>query len=331
MNVEFHYYTVYYLAQQAGFTDTECSVLAYSSQYLDNALVSYEVEHDGGVYATAITHHFGFWDTSQEWEVWIPFHFFPAGSRVAEARRDGHYNLLDVRPNSERVKRMLVGALKSRNLYRVGIALHTYADSWAHQNFSGRNEEWNRLERRSALPPIGHAQAKRDPDGFDGEWRDPRLRPPHDVVNNRERFLAAAGRIYRYLATFNRRSFADEQLVLSRLERIMGPAGTPREARVADFVIECGMAEYSRMAWRREAFTPARGWQSLDEERELESALDKLNWLKDELLHKTKLMQREPARANPGFFASHLFKWDQAAQTQRQENLAALADLRDAR
>jgi hypothetical protein len=328
MNVEFHYYTIYYLAQQAGFADDQCRTIAYSSQYLDNALICYEVEHETGVYRTAITHHFGFWDTSQEWDVWIPFHFFPAGSRTAPGRVDGEYNRLDVQPNSDRVKQMLVGALKSRNLYRVGVALHTYADSWAHQNFSGRNEAWNRLDKRSALPPIGHAQAKRDPDGFDSTWKDPRLRPPHNQVDNRERFLAAAGRIYRYLATFNHRKFDDEELVISRLERIMGPAGTPREARIADFVIECGMEEYSRTSWRREAFTPPNGWQNAEEAGELESALDKINWLKDELLHKTKLMRREPVKAKPGFFESDLFYWDQAAQTQRQENLALIEDLR---
>ncbi|MFW5738001.1 MAG: DUF6765 family protein, partial [Spirochaetota bacterium] len=36
MNVEFHYYAVYYLAQQAGFSDEDARVLAHSSQYLDN-------------------------------------------------------------------------------------------------------------------------------------------------------------------------------------------------------------------------------------------------------------------------------------------------------
>jgi len=329
MNVEFHYYTIYYLAQQAGFTDSDCEILAYSSQYLDNALVSYTVEHEGGVYRTAITHHFGFWDTSQEWEVWIPFHFYPAGSSSATKRRDGEYNRLDVQPNSDRVKQMLKGALKSRNLYRVGIALHTYADSWAHQNFSGRNEEWNRLDRRSPLPPIGHAQARRDPDGLDQNWIDPRLTPPHDGVDNRARFLEAAGRIYRYLATYNRQSFADEELIISRLNRILGDPNTPRSVRVADFVIECGMAEYSRTLWRRQAFRSGDTERGEVELGELESAMDKLNWLKDELLHKTRLLRREPVTANPEFFRSHLFMWDQAAQTQRQLNRAALADLRE--
>lgn len=329
MNAEFHYYTVSYLARQAGFTDDDADVLAYSSQYLDNALVSYQVEHPGGVYETLVTHHFGFWDRGQEWDVWIPFHFFPAGHDADRPRRrDGTQNPLDVQPNSPRAKAMLVAALKSRDLYRVGIALHTYADTWAHQNFTGRNERWNVIDPDSPLPPIGHAQARRDPDAIDAAWRDPRLAPPADAVDNRRRFLAAAGRIYRYLATYNRRSFADEELVIDRLDTILGPPEFARESRVENFVIECGMERFSRLRWRKEAFDPPAGWSDLRWEVDLESSIDKLNWLKDELLHKTKVVRRRPVVARAGFFSSHLYRWDRAARAQKAAALAALADLR---
>ncbi|MFW5684916.1 MAG: DUF6765 family protein, partial [Spirochaetota bacterium] len=319
----------YYLAREAGFDDDDADILASSSQYLDNALIAYEVKHPGGVYETLVTHHFGFWDRGQEWDVWIPFHFYPAGPEASRPpRRDRGVNPLDVQPNSERAKAMLVAALKSRDLYRVGIALHTYADTWAHQNFTGRNEEWNRVDPSSPLPPVGHAQALRDPDGIDAIWSDPRLRPPGDTVSNRRRFLAAAGRIYRYLATYNRRSFADEELVVDRLDSILGPAEYARASRVENFVIECGMEPFSRLAWRREAFTPAAGWSALRAQVDLESTMDKLNWIKDELLHKTKVIRREPVVAKPAFFSSHLYKWDQAARAQKADVLSRLADLR---
>ena len=328
VNVEFHYYTVYYLANQAGFTSDDAYVLAYSSQYLDNALISYEVRHDQGIYETLVTHHFGFWDRGQEWDVWIPFHFYPAGADASHpVRRDGLRNPLDVQPNSSRAKAMLVSALKSRNLYRIGIALHTYADTWAHQNFSGRNEEWNRVDPSSPVPPIGHAQAMRDPDSIDASWTDPRLLPPDNRVENRRRFLAAAGRIYRYLATYNRRSFADEELVVDRLDSILGPAEYARESRAENFIIECGMEPFSRLQWRKDAFDPPSGWSDLRWEIDLESALDKLNWLKDELLHKTNVVRRQPVIARDGFFSSHLYRWDQAAREQKASVLTALSDL----
>ncbi|MFW5717742.1 MAG: DUF6765 family protein [Spirochaetota bacterium] len=329
MNVEFHYYTIYYLARQAGFPDDDCRVLAYSSQYLDNALVSYEVRHPRGVYETLVTHHFGFWDNRQEWDVWIPFHFYPGGRGVARPTRlDGATNPLDVQPGSPPAKATLVAALKSRNLYRVGIALHTYADTWAHRNFTGRNEEWNRIDANSPIPPIGHAQARRDPDVVDAQWIDPRLAPPENRVNNRTRFLAAAGRIYRYLATYNRRGFEDEGLVVDRLNEILGPAEHARESRRENFIIECGMEPFSRLQWRKEAFEPVAGWNRLSEEVDLESTIDKLNWLKDEILHKTNVVRREPVIAKETFFASHLYRWDQAAREQKAAALAALAELR---
>lgn len=329
VNVEFHYYAVFYLAREAGFTPEDSEIIAYSSQYLDNALVSYEVRHPSGIYQTLVTHHFGFWDRGQEWDVWIPFHFYPAGPEAAApARRDGATNAFTVLPNSERAKSMLVAALKSRDLYRVGIALHTFADTWAHQNFTGRNEEWNRTDAGSALPPIGHAQALRDPDSVDAVWTDPRLLPPHDRVDNRRRFLAAAGRIYRYLATYNRRSFADEELVVDRLDELLGTPASGRETRVENFIIECGMERYSRLRWRAEAFEPNGGWSRFEEEIDLESTVDKLNWLKDELLHKTKVLRRREVTAREGFFSSHLYRWDQAARSQKAAALIALADLR---
>jgi len=345
MNTLFHYYTVYYLAEQAGFSPDDSSVLAYSSQYLDNALVSYSVATDDGTYVTLATHHFGFWDKSREWSIWIPFHFFPAGpegnaaerrvdqagrvTRVAARRLDGQCNPLNVVANSDRVKQLLVEALRTRNLYRVGIALHTYADSWAHQNFSGKSEEWNRLDTASPLPPIGHAQKLRDPDRFDTVWEDPRLAGPERSVDSRKRNLEAAGRIYRYLATYNGRSFADEELVLANLERIMGPPGRKEnEERVSDFVIECGMAPYSRALWRQEAFTGSGA--NLDPgfgNGEMESTVDKLLWLKDELLHRTELLERQPVTAKPGFRRSHLYHWDQAARAQLESARSILSDL----
>ena len=328
MNVQFHYYTIYHLAMHAGFDADSCRVIAYSSQYLDNALVSYRVELPGGAYQTLATHHFGFWERSQELDVWIPFHFLPAGpDEPGSPRRDGQRNPLNVVPNSRNAKQLLVDALKSRDLYRIGIALHTYADSWAHQNFSGRNEEWNRVDPSSPLPPIGHAQALRDPDSLDARWEDPRLLAPHDRVDNRARFLAAAGRIYRYLATYNRRGFEDEALVVSRLDDLLGRPEAGDEARTADFVIECGMDEYSRLEWRREAFEPEGGWNALYAETSLESTVDKLHWLKSELVKRTALLATHPVRPRGEFRSTHLYRWDQAARAQRERALRIIGQV----
>lgn len=327
MNQEFHYYAVHFLAQQAGFDAEEAQIVAYSSQYLDNALVSYAVETERGCYDTLVTHHFGFWDREQEWDVWIPYHFFPAGPEESALQVNGAKNPLVVVPNSSRVKQLLVESLRTRDLYRVGIALHTYADAWAHQNFTGRREEWNRIDSNSPLPPIGHAQAMKNPDGVDSVWSDPRLEGIKSVVDNRARFMEAARRVYRYLATFNRRPFDDEELVMFKLRQILGaPGKKAKEERIADFVIECHMDEYRRTDWRYEAFDG----EGAKIDADIESTYDKILWLKEEFLHKTRLLKKQSVKGKPRFWESNLYKWDQAARAHRRLALQIIADLKPA-
>ena len=214
MNGVFHYYSLSFLALRAGFSDRDTEILAYSSTYPDHNLIPMSIETRSGQYQTIPTHHFGFWDPSLEEAVWLPFHFVPGGDSSMPAGTD------TVVPNAEPVKEILLSALRSRDLYRVGIALHSFADSWAHQNFSGRNATANVVEPNSPIPPIGHAHAGRSPDVWNTLWLDPRQDVP--VVDNRRRFLEAARKIYRYLCTYNGRKFADEELVLMELEGFLG-------------------------------------------------------------------------------------------------------------
>jgi hypothetical protein len=326
MNQEFHYYTIHFLATQAGFSRDDAYVLAYSSQYLDNSLVSYSVQTERGYYNTLVTHHFGFWNKRQEEDVWIPFHFFPGDETWEPARRaDGRTNPYNVTPNSRRVKQYLVDALRTRNLYRIGIALHTYADSWAHQNFSGRNEEWNRIEESSLIPPIGHAQALASPDNIDAVWEDIRLLKPHRRISNRDRFFSAARKIYAYLCTFNRRSFEDWELVLGKLEELVGRPGSGKtgKERVLDFIIDQDIPEYRRNEWKGQAFflNDATG------DEDIGSTYDKFLWLRNEVLHETKLVEKRPVRAQNDFYRSHLYNWNEAAIAQRAAAVAILGEL----
>lgn len=326
MNEEFHYYVVAFLCKQAGLRPDESTRIAYSSQYTDNALVPYEVHTDGSRYLTQVTHHFGFWDSSQETEVWIPFHFYPGDpSHPAARRADGTTNRFSVTPDSPNVKKLLVAALKTRNPYRVGIALHTYADSWAHQNFSGRRETWNSVDALSLIPPIGHAQVMRSPDDLYAVWQDPRLVAGERQISNYERFLAAARKIYKYLATFNRRDFDDVDFVMERLVDIVGAPNRPRtaEERKLDFLIATEVEEYRRNDWKDRAVF-------LDDqtgEVDVSSTYDKLLWLKHEVLHKSGLLQPRPLRGKPGFYESDYHHFHEAARAHRRVALDLIAHL----
>jgi len=71
--------------------------------------------------------------------------------------------------DSANARAVLKKALDSDNPCRLGIALHSYADTWSHQNFSGLQEPWNSVYPwynifKSIAPNIGHAEAGHLPD-----------------------------------------------------------------------------------------------------------------------------------------------------------------------
>ncbi len=111
-------------------------------------------------------------------------------------------------PNSPLANEMLDTALTSGNLYRIGASAHAYADTWAHQNFIGKDDVCNEMPGRSfvnkiegkiSLLRIGHALAGHDPDIPGLIWMDSRLANPS--VDNTSRFLEAADHLFRKLCT----------------------------------------------------------------------------------------------------------------------------------
>ena len=67
--------------------------------------------------------------------VYIPFHFLPGDNTV---ELNGQRNSLCTTPNSANARAILKKALRSRDPYQIGIALHTFGDTWSHQNFTGQ-------------------------------------------------------------------------------------------------------------------------------------------------------------------------------------------------
>lgn len=317
MNVEFHYYIIHFLANQAGFPEEDARTIAYSSQFVDHNIISYSVKTDSGSYQTFPTQNYGFWDDYFPLEAYIPFHFFPGDPDYAKGKRlDGRKNPLSCTPNSPHVKELLLSALKTRNLYRVGIALHTYADSWAHQNFSGRLEDWNKMEARSPIPAIGHAQALRKPDDPGLIWRDGRLSRDYQKISNHDRVLSAARMIYKYLCTYNRRDFDDVEVIEWKLAELIGEPGQKTSAeRISDLIIEEGIEKYRRSDWLKSAINLTED----PGDSEIFAGYDKLLWLKDAVLYRSSIVERTPVEAKPGFYESELFKWLESARDHLAE------------
>lgn len=258
MNIEFHYYTIRHLAQCAGFSEAESAEIAISSQLVDECLAPWEiVDARGEVEArTEVTQNYLFWDERVAEGIYRPFHFIPGDRDIASARRaDGAASRGAVTADSPLAREVLIAALRTRNLMRIGIALHAYADSWAHQGFSADIEPQNALDPASPLPAVGHLQAFGAPDDPRRRWTDPRLAAGEREADNAARFAVAAGKIYRFLRAYRREDFADEAFVVERVAEIWrrpAPSGDSA-ARASDYIIELDLPPYEPEAWAREA------------------------------------------------------------------------------
>ena len=81
--------------------------------------------------------------------VWLPFHFLPGNDgKLPDQNPDQHFVKRVVCTKDSPVAQDMVAACirdrhKPYGLHRLGITLHTYADTWAHQGFAGINNEIN--------------------------------------------------------------------------------------------------------------------------------------------------------------------------------------------
>jgi hypothetical protein len=210
MEHDFHYDLIYSIAKMTCFPNAD--IIAYSSQYVDDnnrkqyfrdgkeALFPRKIRTNGGSFHPIMTQTISTkaLDPMVQRCVYVPFHFLP-GDNTLEI--DGKTNAFSTTPNSENARTLIRKALDSGNPYLIGIALHTFADTWSHQNFTGFDEEWNSVFREKSifrrLPPnIGHAEVTHTPDVISAIWIDHRI---NEKIENWIRALKATGEIYKTL------------------------------------------------------------------------------------------------------------------------------------
>lgn len=215
MEKDFHFYVTYALANRAGFIDEDAYTIAYASQYVDDNNESQYPRIDGDPqFPSAISTENGFFRPvmtqsmsvkSMMYEihkfVYVPFHFLPGDNNRPI---NGKINKYSTTPDSHNARVLLRKALASGDLYRIGIAVHTFADTWSHQDFSGYEEEWNsvfnwRNPFRAFVPNVGHADVAHLPDVISTTWDDYRFERDSRTKNNKERALEACKRIFQEL------------------------------------------------------------------------------------------------------------------------------------
>lgn len=151
MQKDFHYYCIGILARAAGFTGQDALTIAYASQYTDDATESRPITLNNAEgkmlfkFDPVRCAYIGL--KAKEWSihkrVYIPFHFIPPRPFLyTDPTGYLTYPSFVTQPGSPFAKLLLRKAAEEENnkrrLCRIGVALHMFADTWAHQNFSGR-------------------------------------------------------------------------------------------------------------------------------------------------------------------------------------------------
>jgi hypothetical protein len=196
MHIEFHYYITYLIAARAGIRGDALRVLSYASQFTDDNQTVYPIRSGGReiIYRNRISQTLDPLKTHKErLEVYPLFHFIPGEPDFQGAARvDTWTHPFNTTPNSPNANQILDSTIATNDYYQIGIASHAYVDTWAHQNFVGFKDDFNKFAGfwDPLLPNIGHTDAKSKPDYPRLVWNDERL--VAQEVNNKLRFLDAA-------------------------------------------------------------------------------------------------------------------------------------------
>jgi hypothetical protein len=165
MQTDFHHGATYVIGRLSGLSPGQAAIVAYSAQYVDDATNSGTVSFDNGaMYARISSAHklldYRNFEELANHQVWLPFHFLP-GNGGLPAGHDppgGFVAKLVCRPDSAVARDMVRACIHGRHapygLHRLGITMHVYADTWAHQGFAGVSHQVNRTHHISG--PDGH-------------------------------------------------------------------------------------------------------------------------------------------------------------------------------
>ena len=283
MDIDYHYYVIKTLAYTAGFNEEEAQTIAYYSQQVDDFVKcspmrvrqeppAYFIEKGyakkslGGTWQV-VPHPTGI-DVLQsihekyQYTTLASFHFIPA-KPLSEIQKQADHTRADyrcVRADDEcavlinQIIEEAVNAVQEhkcdKSLMQLGMALHTYADTYAHCGYSGLEgwenravikkaynqqtgeEEVSEPERRvfEMIPHIGHGNSGHVPDvctyqidvAMQQDEKDNAL-TLHIVRDNLKEFLVCSKAILGYLSRAAQTD-ADEKIVWDEFEQQLARA-----------------------------------------------------------------------------------------------------------
>ena len=219
MNINFHYFVIKTLCRAAGFEETDAQTIAYYSQQIDDFIMDRPICVEKEPPAYFAENGYAYQITDKLW-LMMPhptgidmlkslgknyrhttlaaFHFIPAMpiSQIdaKQCSRDAYRCIQGSRSEAALIRQIIADAVervklegterREASLMQLGMACHTYADTYAHCGFSGlegwenraviekvHNEStgreeisWAEREIFHKVPPIGHGNAGTAPD-----------------------------------------------------------------------------------------------------------------------------------------------------------------------
>lgn len=225
MQIDFHHGTTYVVARLAGFSHKVADIVAYASQYVDDATSSGAVLFENKAMYNRISSAHKMIDPRNSRElanhlVWMPFHFLPGnGGLKARSNPEGSFiEKIVCSRNSPVAQEMVRQAILEKDqpygLHRLGITMHVYADTWAHEGFAGVIHPINDVDDvkevdasgayekslrtllanmiDDAIPPLGHGRAMTFPDMPFLKWEYTNYKKERVSRNNTDLFCDAA-------------------------------------------------------------------------------------------------------------------------------------------
>ncbi|MFO7895619.1 MAG: DUF6765 family protein [Candidatus Cloacimonadales bacterium] len=281
MNIEFHYYMTKYLALEAGFDAEESEIIAYSSQLVDDNNISFEIATPHGeTYKNFITQTPNILEPELKlMRKYLLFHYLPGvPTGYKTKRKDGKMHMLITTPVSTHANEIFYESTRSADLHILGIATHMLADSISHQNFVGTYDEINSMNGvwETLIPQVGHAAAGHKPDIPNLIWHDSRLIEDNATIDNRERVLLAAKRIY------------SNFLIITSLEKKWSKIKANLNPIIDDSIDETQLELYPEQKAER-----IKKIRELLAEFEADSEYEKNKWLNEAIKEDTKFLENE--------------------------------------
>jgi len=271
MQIDGHHALTYIAARLAGYNNDESSIIAYSAQYVDDATNDGLIKFSNGCLYSRISSAHKMLDYRNSDElanhrVWVPFHFLPGnGGKQANTNPEGSFiRKLVCYPDSHVARDMLRSCMLDVNkpyfLHRIGITMHVYADTFAHQGFAGINHNINEVSDLecndkklhdsflgkianffiSEAFPLGHGAALSHPDRPSLSWEYTNGLGDKIKRNNANIFMTAVDKMCRAMECFRNLDSDmdlgsadglpddDAQKILSLLRSIKGDSGEER-------------------------------------------------------------------------------------------------------